>query len=89
MPAPNGMAALAVIDAATVVEAVGRPTPRMVMETGRGKRLGEFRDLPGLPTSRLFARADLYRALLGAAIESGVRIEYGKRLWTSAPRRAA
>jgi 2-polyprenyl-6-methoxyphenol hydroxylase-like FAD-dependent oxidoreductase len=80
MLAPNGMAALGVIDAATAVAAVGRPTPRMVMETGSGKRLGEFHDLPGLPTSRLFSRADLYRALLEAAIESGVRIEYGKRL---------
>jgi 2-polyprenyl-6-methoxyphenol hydroxylase-like FAD-dependent oxidoreductase len=78
MLAPNGMAALSVIDAATAVEAVGIPTPRMVMETGTGKRLGEFHDLPGLPTSRLFARADLYRALLEEA--AGIPVSYGKRL---------
>jgi 2-polyprenyl-6-methoxyphenol hydroxylase-like FAD-dependent oxidoreductase len=75
MLAPNGLAALGVIDAAAAVEAVGIPTPRMVMETGTGKVLGEFRDLPGLPTSRLFARADLYRALA-----DGLPVQYGKRL---------
>jgi 2-polyprenyl-6-methoxyphenol hydroxylase-like FAD-dependent oxidoreductase len=52
----------------------------MVMETGAGKRLGEFADLPGLPTSQTFARAELYRALLDEAVARGVEIEYGKRL---------
>jgi FAD-dependent urate hydroxylase len=80
MLAPNGMAALAVVDAADPVAAVGIPTPRMVMETGSGRRLGEFTDLPGLPTSHLFARADLYRALVDAAVAAGVPFAYGKRL---------
>jgi 2-polyprenyl-6-methoxyphenol hydroxylase-like FAD-dependent oxidoreductase len=80
MLAPNGMAALAVIDVADRVAAAGIPMPRMVMETGTGKRLGEFHDLPGLPTSHLFARADLYRALLDAAVADGVPFAYAKRL---------
>jgi len=80
MLAPNGMAALASAGIADEVAAAGVPTPRMVMETGAGKRLGQFEDLPGLPTSRTFTRARLYRALTDAATAAGVRIEYGKRL---------
>ncbi|MGW4945428.1 FAD-dependent monooxygenase [Actinoplanes sp. NPDC004185] len=80
MLAPNGMAALAAAGIADEVAAAGVPTPRMVMETGRGKRLGQFEDLPGLPTSRTFTRARLYRALTDATDAAGVRIEYGKRL---------
>lgn len=80
MLAPNGMAALAAAGVADAVGAAGVPTPRMVMETGTGRRLGQFEDLPGLPASRTFARARLYRALIDAAVASGVRIEYGKRL---------
>ncbi|AGZ39727.1 FAD-dependent monooxygenase [Actinoplanes friuliensis] len=80
MLAPNGMAALAAIGIAEEVGAAGVPTPRMVMETGAGKRLGQFEDLPGLPTSRTFKRARLYRALVDAAVDAGVPIEYGRRL---------
>ena len=80
MLAPNGMAALDTLGIAREVAAAGVPTPRMVMETGAGRRLGKFEDLPGLPTSRTFARARLYRALLDAADAAGVRTEYGKRL---------
>jgi FAD-dependent urate hydroxylase len=80
MLAPNGMAALGVIDIADAVAAAGLPMPRMIMETGSGKRLGEFRDLPGLPTSHLFARPALYRALVEAAVRAGVPFAYGKRL---------
>ncbi len=78
--APNGMAALAVIDAATAVADAGIPMPRMVLETGTGKRLAEFHDLPGLPTSHLFARPDLYRTLVEVAVRAGVPFAYGKRL---------
>lgn len=80
MLAPNGMAALRTIGADGPVGAVGIPTPRMVMETGAGKRLGEFNVLPGLPISRTFARGDLYRELLSQATERGVAVEFGKRL---------
>jgi FAD-dependent urate hydroxylase len=80
MLAPNGMAALAAVGIADEVAAAGVPTPRMVMETGQGRRLGQFEDLPGVPTSRTFTRARLYRALTDAATAAGVRIEYGRRL---------
>lgn len=80
MLAPNGMAALAAIGVADTVATAGIPTPRMVMETGTGRPLGRFEDLPGLPTSRTFTRARLYRSLTDAAVTAGVRYEYGKRL---------
>ncbi|MFI7598973.1 FAD-dependent oxidoreductase [Actinoplanes sp. NPDC049681] len=80
MLAPNGMAALAAIGLDEPVAAAGVPTPRMVMETGTGRRLGAFEDLPGLPTSRTFPRAVLYRALLDVAVDEGVHVRYGKRL---------
>src|SRR5262245_7287596 len=52
--APNGMAALGVLGLDDAVREVGVPTPRMVLETGTGKKLGEFADLPGLPTTHTF-----------------------------------
>ncbi|MEV4639433.1 FAD-dependent monooxygenase [Actinoplanes sp. NPDC049548] len=80
MLAPNGMAALATIGIDGPVAAVGTATPRMVMETGAGRRLGAFEDLPGLPASRTFIRANLHRTLLDVAVGEGVQIRYGKRL---------
>jgi FAD-dependent urate hydroxylase len=78
--APNGLAALGAIGLASYIEPVGEPTPRMVMETGGGKRLGEIADLPGVPTSRTFARGELHAALLTAARDHGVLTAYGKKL---------
>jgi hypothetical protein len=49
----------------------------MVMETGTGRRLGQFEDLPGVPASRTFTRARLYRALTDATLAAGAPIEYG------------
>jgi FAD-dependent urate hydroxylase len=80
MLAPNGLAALDAVGIGDAVAAAGSPTPRMVMETGSGRRLGVFDDLPGLPTSRTFARADLYAALFHAARQAGVTVAHGKRL---------
>jgi 2-polyprenyl-6-methoxyphenol hydroxylase-like FAD-dependent oxidoreductase len=80
MLAPNGMAALATAGIAGEVAAAGIPTPRMVMETGTGRRLAQFQDLPGLPASRTFTRARLYRALTDATTAAGIPIAYGKRL---------
>jgi 2-polyprenyl-6-methoxyphenol hydroxylase-like FAD-dependent oxidoreductase len=78
--APNGLAALGVVGVGETVAAAGLATPRMVMETGSGRRLGMFTDLPDLPTSRTFARADLYAALARVTREAGVEIVHGKRL---------
>ena len=78
--APNGLAALAAIGIGARIEAAGIPTPRMVMETGSGRRLGVFDSLPGLPVPHTFARPELYAALWQAVGEAGVEVEYGKRL---------
>jgi 2-polyprenyl-6-methoxyphenol hydroxylase-like FAD-dependent oxidoreductase len=78
--APNGLDALRIIGADEAVRAIGLPMDRTVMADGRGKRIGEFRGLPGLPPSRALWRPELYRALHDHAVATGVRIERGKRL---------
>ncbi|MEV4345716.1 NAD(P)/FAD-dependent oxidoreductase [Actinoplanes sp. NPDC049596] len=78
--APNGIAALDAIGIGEAVTAAGSETPRMVMETGSGRRLGVFTDLPGLPVSRTFARPELYAALRKVAEDAGVSTRHGKRL---------
>lgn len=78
MIAPNGLDALKAvgIDA----DEVGQPIQRMVMTDGRGRRIGEFGGLTGLPASRVMWRADLYQAVRERAAKLGVRTVYGKRL---------
>lgn len=78
--APNGLDALRIVGADAAVEAIGLPMDRTVMVDGRGKRIGEFPGLPGLPPSRAMWRSELYRALHDHAAAHGVRVEYGKRL---------
>jgi len=76
--APNGLDALRIVDVDT--SGLGQAVPRMVMQDARGKRLGEFAGLPGLPASRAMLRSELYRALHDQATAHGIRIESGKRL---------
>jgi 2-polyprenyl-6-methoxyphenol hydroxylase-like FAD-dependent oxidoreductase len=76
--APNGLDALQRIG--VDVSSLGQPIQRMAIADGRGKRLGEFGGLPGLPPSRVMWRSDLYRALHDAAVARGVPFEHGKRL---------
>jgi FAD-dependent urate hydroxylase len=80
MIAPNGLNALRIVGADDAVRSVGIPTPRMVMRSGTGRRLGVSGDLPGLPTSQTVSRPDLYRALCDVLTGQGVKIRYGKRL---------
>jgi FAD-dependent urate hydroxylase len=80
MLAPNGLNALRVLDAADGVREIGTPSPRMIVKSGTGKRLAEFRDLSGLPTAQTVAREDLYRILYREATDRGVEIEHGRRL---------
>ena len=77
MVAPNGLAALKVVG--IDVDAVGQPMQGMVMTDGRGKRIGEFSGISGLPPSRVMWRAELYRAVRERAAQLGVPTEYGKR----------
>jgi FAD-dependent urate hydroxylase len=81
--ASNGLDALRAIDAHHLVLEKGFPTPRMQIQSGTGKHLG---DVPngGTPydgtVSQTLKRSDLYRALRDEAIRRGARVEYGKRL---------
>jgi 2-polyprenyl-6-methoxyphenol hydroxylase-like FAD-dependent oxidoreductase len=78
--APNGLDALRIIGADEVVRGIGQPMERTVMADGRGKRIGEFSGLSGLPPSQALWRPELYRALHDHAVANGIRIEYGRRL---------
>ena len=81
--ASNGMDALHAIDAHRLVLAEGFPTPRMTIQNGTGKHLGEVPlggKLPDGTVSQTLKRADLYRTLRDEAVRRGSLIEYGKRL---------
>ena len=84
--ASNGLDALKAIDALDDVAAHGFPTPRMVMWSGSGKRLGEVANglaLPDGTTSLTIERGRLHAALRREAARRGIRIEPGKRLIAS------
>jgi FAD-dependent urate hydroxylase len=81
--ASNGMDALRAIDAHRLVLSAGFPTPRISIQSGTGRDLGEAPNggtLPDGTVSQTLKRADLYRALRDEAVRRGARIEYGKRL---------
>jgi FAD-dependent urate hydroxylase len=81
--ASNGLDALRAIDAHHLVLSKGFPTPRMTIQSGTGKHLGDVPNggtLPDGTVSQTLKRADLYRALRDEAVRRGVRVEYGKRL---------
>ena len=81
--ASNGLDALRAIDAHHLVLAEGFPTPRMTIQSGTGKHLGDVPNggtLPDGTVSQTLKRADLYRALRDEAVRRGAHIEYGKRL---------
>jgi 2-polyprenyl-6-methoxyphenol hydroxylase-like FAD-dependent oxidoreductase len=80
---PNGLDALAAIDALGVAKAEGFPTRRNVMRNGGGAVLG---DLPlgapladGTPALTM-KRSRLAAALADEAARRGIAIEYGRRL---------
>ena len=81
--ASNGLDALRTIDAHHLVLSGGFPTPRMTIQSGSGKHLGDVPNggtLPDGTVSHTLKRADLYRVLRDEAVRRGARIEYGKRL---------
>jgi FAD-dependent urate hydroxylase len=81
--ASNGLDALRAIDAHHLVLAEGFPTPRMTIQSGTGKHLGDVPNSGTLPEgmiSQTLKRSDLYRALRDEAVRRGARVEYGKRL---------
>jgi 2-polyprenyl-6-methoxyphenol hydroxylase-like FAD-dependent oxidoreductase len=81
--ASNGIDALRAVDAQRLVLFEGFLTPRMEIQSGTGKRLGEVPNggtLPDGTVSQTLKRAGLHRALRDEAVRRGVRVEYGKRL---------
>lgn len=76
--APNGVAALDVIDAGDAVRAIATPVPRMCLSVG-GKLL-PAPSLPDQPPMQLVDRPELHRVLHDRAVAAGIPIEYGKRL---------
>jgi FAD-dependent urate hydroxylase len=81
--ASNGLDALRTIDAHHLVLSEGFPTPRMTIQNGTGKHLGDVLlggTLPDGTVSQTLKRADLYRALRDEAVRRGAPVEYGKRL---------
>ncbi|MEV6150453.1 FAD-dependent monooxygenase [Nonomuraea sp. NPDC052129] len=81
--ASNGLDALRVLGAHRRVLSAGIPTPRMVMWSGSGKRLGEVANglaLDDGTVSHTILRADLYRIVRDEALSHGIKISYGKRL---------
>ena len=81
--ASNGIDALRVIGADRGVMDAAFPTPRMVMWSGSGKRLGDVANgiaLDDGATSQTIQRGLLHRALREEAASRGIPIVQGKRL---------
>jgi 2-polyprenyl-6-methoxyphenol hydroxylase-like FAD-dependent oxidoreductase len=78
--APNGLAALAVLDADDVVRRIGIPVSAMVIQSWTGKKLAQFGGDPHEAIMQFVWRAELYRGLHDAAADRGIRTEYGRRL---------
>ncbi|GIJ24615.1 FAD-dependent monooxygenase [Micromonospora lutea] len=78
--APNGLAALRLVDAEQSVESVGLPMRRTVVTDGGGGRIGAFPHVAVEPTTLGLWRDDLARALRERAEAQGVPIVYDKRL---------
>ena len=79
----NGLDALRTIHAHHVVLSEGFPTPRMTIQSGTGKHLGDVPNggtLPDGTVSQTLKQADLYRALRDEAVRRGASVEYNKRL---------
>jgi FAD-dependent urate hydroxylase len=79
--APNGQAALAVLDAEDVARRIGIPITAMVMQSWTGKRLATFGGPdPAEPIGQFAWRGELYQGLHEEAARRGIRTEYGRRL---------
>ncbi|TMM35968.1 MAG: FAD-dependent monooxygenase [Actinobacteria bacterium] len=78
--APNGLNALAVLDAGDVVRRIGIPVTAMVMQSWTGKTLARFGGDPAEPIMQFVWRADLYRGLRDELVRRAIPTGYGKRL---------
>lgn len=73
--APNGLDVLDTLGIREDVEAVGTPTTKIVFQNHRGKQLAENPE-----STLLLKRGRITRVLREAAIDSGIAVEFGKRL---------
>jgi FAD-dependent urate hydroxylase len=81
--ASNGLAALETIDVERAVVEEGFATPRMIMWSGTGKKLGQIANgttLADGTSSITIRRADLHQALRREAERRGIAIVDGQRL---------
>ncbi len=81
--AANGMHVLQTLGVEAEVATAGFATPRLVMWSSSGKRLGEVRVGPSTEqgtTSTTVRRGVLQRILREKALRQGIEIEFGKRL---------
>jgi 2-polyprenyl-6-methoxyphenol hydroxylase-like FAD-dependent oxidoreductase len=76
---PNGLGALAIIDADNAVQTAAMPVTRSIMSIS-SRHLIEVPRFDDLPPRQLIERGTLHRILHDQACASGVRFEYGKRL---------
>lgn len=76
--APNGLAALGIIDADAAVRAIALPITGTAISIA-GKNI-ELPGLPNLPPLQMVDRGDLHRVLHDRSAAAGARFEYGKRL---------
>ncbi|MEV5887964.1 FAD-dependent oxidoreductase [Nonomuraea fuscirosea] len=77
------LAALSTLGAHREVLATAIPTPRMVMWSGSGKRLGEVANglrLDDGTVSHTVLRSELYRTVRDEAEQRGIRVSLGKRM---------
>jgi 2-polyprenyl-6-methoxyphenol hydroxylase-like FAD-dependent oxidoreductase len=77
--APNGVAALAVVDAAQAVLDHAIPIDRQAMAVGRRRR-ATLPVLAGVPPLRMVDRNLLQRSLHDLAVERGIEVRHGARL---------
>jgi 2-polyprenyl-6-methoxyphenol hydroxylase-like FAD-dependent oxidoreductase len=82
--AGNGLEVLRLLGLDQALSAEGSPVPRMLIQNGRGKHLGEVRNgaREGLTESVIIRRGALHEILLQAALAEGIPVHFGARLQT-------
>ncbi|MFO7290430.1 MAG: FAD-dependent monooxygenase [Bacillota bacterium] len=78
--APNGLDVLRTLGIDQPLTEKGFPFARMVMISGRGKRLGEVYNGSRGRHGIIIKRWLLQEAILEEAVRQGIRVEYGKKL---------
>jgi 2-polyprenyl-6-methoxyphenol hydroxylase-like FAD-dependent oxidoreductase len=80
--AGNGLEVLRLLDLDQLLSAEGSSVPRMMIQNGQGKQLGEVRNgaREGLTESVIIRRGALHKILLDAALAEGIPVHFGARL---------